>query len=136
MFFNLFSDADFYISQLTGIKMVLGYALVLLFVVTYRQLYSPISLKAYSFWLTAQIGIIVILSLSYHPNNLFLGFFPANFIGWYATKKYFYRAQISFVVVLSLTTLIVAIQGLMAEMLYFSPFYSSCFFLLWHSIDQ
>ncbi|MBS4206543.1 sensor histidine kinase [Bacillus sp. FJAT-50079] len=112
----------FYISQLTGTKMVLGYALILLFLVTYRQLYSPISIKAYSYWLTVQIGIIVILSLAYHPNNLFMGFFPANFIGWFGTKKYFDRALIFFIVVLSLTTLILSIQGLMGEMLYFYPF--------------
>ncbi|MEK3889552.1 sensor histidine kinase [Bacillus sp. FSL K6-3431] len=112
----------FYVAQETGIKEMIGYALILLFLVTYRQLYSPLPIKPYSYWLAVQISIIVILSLWYDPNNLFMGFFPANFIGWFVTKKYFYRALVSFIVALIITTIITAIQGLMENMLYFFPF--------------
>ncbi|MCM3112346.1 sensor histidine kinase [Lederbergia lenta] len=112
----------FYVAKETGIKEMIGYALILLFLVAYRQLYSPLTIKPYSYWLAVQISIIVILSFWYDPNNLFLGFFPANFIGWFVTKKYFYRALISFMVALSVTTIITAMQGLMENTLYFFPF--------------
>lgn len=74
-----------------GWKRFAGFGLLFLFLVTYRQLYNSFHVKSYTYWLILQISIIVILASSYNMYNLFLGFFPAHFIGWYKTKGRFYR---------------------------------------------
>lgn len=85
----------FYVSQGSGLKVAAGYLLLLLFLITYRQLYFSIDKGLSSSWLAIQIAIIVILSVFYNINNVFLGFFSAHFIGYYKGKS-FYKALILF----------------------------------------
>lgn len=82
----------YYISLESPIKQILGYLLLLVFLISYRQLYFLFERKElFNYWLVAQIGIIIILSIFYNVNNVFLGFFSAHFIGWYDNKKPFFR---------------------------------------------
>ncbi|WP_261134828.1 sensor histidine kinase [Bacillus sp. Marseille-Q3570] len=75
-----------------GIKAILGYSMIALFLISYRQLFYSIYKNSHSFtsWLSVQLSIIFIFSLFYEPDYLFLGFYPAIFIGWYPKKKTFY----------------------------------------------
>lgn len=81
-----------YMLEEDGWKAAIGYGLLLLFLVTYRQLYQAQSDRLYTVWLLILVGIIAALSLFYNPYNLFLGFFPANFLAWYDEEKQFRRA--------------------------------------------
>ena len=81
-----------------GFKLILGYALIALFVVTYRQLYWATT--TFSIWLGIQMLIIVIMSVFYNPFNLYMGFFTANFIGYYMEQRKFNIAMVVFVAVL------------------------------------
>lgn len=87
----------FNIRSETGVKLFLGYALIALFVVTYRQLYWATS--TFSTWLGIQMLIIVIMSVFYNPYNLYMGFFTANFIGYFTEKRRFNIAMIVFAAV-------------------------------------
>jgi len=89
----------YYLMKETGIKQLIGYGMVLLFLVSYRQLYFYIGKRKFTFWLAIQLGIIFLLSTFYSLNHIFLGFFPANFIGWYHNKTVFYRGLISLAVI-------------------------------------
>ncbi|MCL6602575.1 MAG: sensor histidine kinase [Paenibacillus sp.] len=78
-----------------GIKLVLGYVMIGLFTVTYRQLYM-VTGKPFTYWLTLQMLLIVVLSQFYSPYNLYMGFFTANFIGWYTDHRKFKLAMLGF----------------------------------------
>lgn len=73
----------------SGSKQVLGYGMLLLFVVTYRQLFVSADRPSFTYWLCAQMAIIFIYSLFYHISYIYLGFFPANFVGYYREKTKF-----------------------------------------------
>lgn len=88
----------FNIRNETGLKLILGYAMIALFVVTYRQLYM-VTGKAFSLWLALQMAIIVVMCMFYNPFNLYMGFFTANFIGWYTDHRKFNIAMIAFALV-------------------------------------
>ena len=112
----------FYIFEETGIKAVMGYSMLLLFLVSYRELYNVKSEKKYSFWLAIQIIIVMIFSILYNPYIIFMGFFPANFVGWYEQKKDFRRALTLFAFSMILTMTIVIYLGEMVDFLFFIPF--------------
>lgn len=78
-----------FIAYENGMKMLFGYFLLLLFLITYRQLYFSAG-KTFTVWLLLQMAIVCYLSMCYHPYHLFMGFFPAHFIVWYKSKKQFY----------------------------------------------
>ncbi|CAI9396585.1 MULTISPECIES: sensor histidine kinase [Bacillaceae] len=73
-----------------GTKQIIGFLLVLIFLLSYRQLYTHIEENSFNYWLVIQILIVLIFSIYYDPNLLFMGYFPANFIGYYSGKKNFY----------------------------------------------
>lgn len=81
----------YYLTKETGIKQLIGIGMVALFLITYRQLYFAMGKRTFAYWLAVQLAIIFIFSMFYHLNYLFLGFFPANFIGWNREKSKFYR---------------------------------------------
>ncbi|MBS4197175.1 sensor histidine kinase [Lederbergia citri] len=112
----------FYVREEQGLKAVIGYALILLFLVTYRQLYFLIPFKKISIWLVLQTVILVILSIWYSPYNMFMGFFTANFIGWFLDKKLFKTALISFGIILASPILFVILQGQLSNIYFFFPF--------------
>lgn len=76
------------LQQETGLKLVLGYVFIAVFVVTYRQLYN-VTGTAFTWWLIVQMTIILIMGVGYSPFNLYMGFFTANFIGWYSDHRKF-----------------------------------------------
>lgn len=84
----------------SGYKLMAGYTLLLLFLVTYRQLYWSEE-KIYTAWLGLQLLIIVVLSVVYSPYNMYMGFFTSNFIGWYTDIRQFRRALAVFTAVLA-----------------------------------
>lgn len=71
-----------------GVKKTIGYALLALFVVTYRQLYF-VSGRAYDSWVGLQMLLSAILLTFYNPNYIFLGFYTANFISFYRDRRKF-----------------------------------------------
>lgn len=88
-----------------GIKLFIGYAMVALFAVTYRQLYWATG-KIFNLWLALQLGLILALCAFYSPYNFYLGFFTSNFIGWYTDHKKFNVAIACFAAVQVLSLLI------------------------------
>ncbi|RWR07295.1 sensor histidine kinase [Siminovitchia fortis] len=112
-----------YISQETGMKMVFGFGLLLLFLVSYRQLYWQGQVETgLTIWLAIQIIIMVILSIWYNPYHLFMGFFSAYFIGWYKNKAHFYLALTGFAAALFIGMVAAFFQDSIERMLFFIPF--------------
>ncbi|MCY8435525.1 sensor histidine kinase [Bacillus haynesii] len=112
-------------NQTSGIKQLIGFGLVLLFLVTYRQLFfiSP-QKKLFTYWLAIQLSIILIYTVFYDINLVFLGFFSANFIGYYREKKTFRRGLASLVVVLVAPFVYHLLNdpSLQNQLFYFLPF--------------
>jgi len=111
-----------YLLKESGIKMVFGYALLLLFLVTYRQLYFCMQKRSYSYWLATELVIILIFGLFYDPNYLFLGFFPANFIGWYCDKRKFNVALVGLIIVEIIPIITSGFLSKPGNIIYFVPF--------------
>ena len=103
-------------------KLVLGYFLLGLFLISYRQLYFLIKKRGYTFWLAIQLGVIFILSMFYNLNILFMGFFPAHFIGYYAHKQSFSKALSLFAIVLVFPILYHWDTMSLRSLLYYIPF--------------
>ncbi|MGG3564854.1 sensor histidine kinase [Neobacillus rhizosphaerae] len=107
-------------------KQLLGYLMVLLFLLTYRQIYFSIGKRSFSYWLAVQLAIVFSFSLFYHLNYMFLGFFSANFIGWYQDKRLFRRGLISLVIVQLLPFIIHIVKVgsffTTKELIYYVPF--------------
>lgn len=111
----------FNIRNETGLKLFLGYAMIALFVVTYRQLYS-VTGRAFSWWLALQMSLIVVLCLFYSPYNLFMGFFTANFIGWYTDHRKFNTFMAAFAVVLLIPLILILPELALGDIVTLSPF--------------
>lgn len=112
-----------YVAKTEGGKLVIGYVLLLVFFLSYRQLYMNIEKGEFSLWLIIQIGIILIFSVFYNPYNLFMGFFPANFIGYYENKKVFRWAIILFALVLIFSFVYNMTHYSLESMIFFLPFF-------------
>lgn len=112
----------FYVVTQAGLKAFLGYLMIAIFLISYRELYCCRSQKVFTFWLIVEMAIVVIYSMWYDPNILFMGFFPANFIGWYKNKKHFQIAIISFAVTMIVCFVIIAFRFQIMNSLYFLPF--------------
>ncbi|QOR67827.1 sensor histidine kinase [Cytobacillus suaedae] len=111
------------VSTESGIKRIVGYGIIALFLVTYRQLYAFIGDRKFSWWLALQLAIIFFFCLFYDLNFLFLGFFPANFIGWYTDKKMFQLGLAGLIFVEVVPILITIVRtGFSTELLYVVPF--------------
>ncbi len=85
------------VNKEVGWKAVIGYGLLLLFFISYRQCYQPIAIKKFYAWLSVQVAITVIFVVFYDPYSIFLGFYTSNFIGWIEEKKRFRNALKVFV---------------------------------------
>ncbi len=92
----------YYIVLESGWKMFIGWGLLLLFLISYRQLYASFESKAFTYWLIVQMGIIFTFAIYFNLNNVFLGFFTTYFLGWYKNNKSFLPAYILFAITLSL----------------------------------
>lgn len=114
----------YYVSFASGLKEILGYGLLLVFLASYRQLYHVLDSKAhFNTWLMIQIAIVVALATFYHLNCVFLGFFSAHFIGWYEDKKQFLKALAFLGLALLLPILIYSMKNTWtSNMYYLFPF--------------
>src|SRR5690606_32356663 len=77
------------VNKEVGVKVVIGYGLLLLFFITYRQCYQPIRLKYFYYWLSVQVAVTTVFVVFYDPYSIFLAFYSSNFIGWINDKKRF-----------------------------------------------
>lgn len=111
-----------YMLEEDGWKAAIGYGLLLLFLVTYRQLYQTESDRVYTVWILILIGIIAILSFFYNPYNLFMGFYPANFLAWYDDEKQFRTGLAGFAIYLSGMFVFLIFELGILEALTFLPF--------------
>ncbi|GKV57187.1 sensor histidine kinase YvfT [Sporosarcina sp. NCCP-2222] len=101
---------------------VMGYGLLLLFLVTYWAIYNSKLDTNNGWWLTIQMAVIVIFTVFYSPYNLLLGFFTSNFIGWFAGEKHFKWAVNLFIAILVLCLGWIYIQNGLSIVLFLLPF--------------
>lgn len=106
----------------TGWKLYIGYMMVGLFLVTYRQLYFAEGKRSFFLWLLLQMLIIFIFSMGYSSSYLLMGFFTTNFIGWYSEQRKFMTAFVLFVMV-EIIPLIYHLKDIWdSDLLYTMPF--------------
>ena len=86
--------------------LVIGFALIGLFLVAYRQVYWGKTWRQFVFWVCFQIGIVVILSLWNTPYNIFMGFYPGFFIGWVTLKNRFHMLMAIFITMIISTVFV------------------------------
>lgn len=110
------------VSYETGWKLYIGYGMVGLFLVTYRQLYFAEGKRSFFPWLLLQMLIILIFCMGYSSSYLLMGFYTANFIGWYTDKKKFMTAYILFVLVETIPLIYHLKEIWNADLLYTFPF--------------
>ncbi|MCG7345719.1 sensor histidine kinase [Sporosarcina sp. ACRSL] len=72
-----------------GVKAVIGYGLIMLFFITYRQCYQPIRIEKFYAWLVVQVAVTVVFVVFYDPYMIFLSFYTSHFVGWIDDKKKF-----------------------------------------------
>ncbi|GAA0135294.1 sensor histidine kinase [Paenibacillus sp. YSY-4.3] len=92
-----------------------------LFVISYRQLYF-VTGRVFNWWLGLQMAIILAMSLLYSPYNLYMGFFTANFIGWYTERKKFRISMVAFLLMQALSILLNLPQFKGTDLLFLLPF--------------
>ncbi|WP_088033973.1 sensor histidine kinase [Evansella clarkii] len=123
----------FFIASETGWKLTAGIFMLLLFLVSYRQLYciESTAKKSFKYWLFAQLTIILLLTVFYNINSIYLGFFSAHFIGWHNDRKPFWRDYSLFAFVICVPTVyyfgVLQAEGLLFYLIFsaimlFSPF--------------
>ncbi|MNO14841.1 Sensor histidine kinase DesK [compost metagenome] len=106
----------------SGFKLIAGYMMIALFVVTYRQLYF-VSKHKYNLWLAVQMLLLLLLSTFINPYNIYMGFFTANFIGWYMDRRRFNKAMTAFIVVLGTSIILNLDSYPLQEILFVLPFF-------------
>ncbi|WP_228101522.1 sensor histidine kinase [Paenibacillus donghaensis] len=94
----------YYMSQERGLRMVTGYLMIALFLLTYRQLFF--AKKSFNYWLGLQMLLSFLLCVLYNPYNLFLGFYTASFIAYYKDQRRFTISLAMFYVMLILPFII------------------------------
>lgn len=109
-----------FIAAESGWKRILGFVLILLFVISYRQLYFVAGTRQFHFWLYLQMTIILILTV-YNINHIFLGFFPANFISWYRDRRLF-RYAIIYLAFCIISPILMSYKLIEDTLIYLIPF--------------
>ncbi|CAM3585342.1 MULTISPECIES: sensor histidine kinase [Paenibacillus] len=104
-------------------KMGIGFFLLAVFLFTYRQLYFEVEKRSFMYWLLVQLAVIFILSTWYHPTFMYMGFFSANFIGWYIDDRRFKTAMLIFFLVEAIPLAIYAPTLETADLLVLIPFF-------------
>ncbi|HDR7272871.1 sensor histidine kinase [Bacillus cereus] len=77
----------YHLSQASGWKLVIGSGMLIVFIITYRQLYFV--QRTFVFWACIQMVLIFLFALFYNPFMIFFGFFTASAIGFAPNKKVF-----------------------------------------------
>ena len=107
-----------------GLRRIIAFILLTIFLISFRQLYwEDPDHFLYSLFLGIQLAILPILYIFYDFNYLFLGFFPASFIGWYTNKKHFITAASIFIFILTIPMCVFFIHSTMQDFIYILPFY-------------
>ena len=113
-----------YTFNLNGSDKLIAFVLLATFLIAYRQLYwQDTEHFLFSLLLGIQIAILFLLSVFFDINYIFLGFFPASFIGWYPNKKHFMAATVLFIIALTFPVYLYFRQLSIAEYIPFLPFY-------------
>ncbi|MGN7416213.1 sensor histidine kinase [Paenibacillus sp. SAF-068] len=115
----------YYLWSSHGLQQYIGISTFVVFVLTYRQLYMTAGTSHFSYWLSLQMLCVLILTLILDPNMFFLGFFTANFIGWYSDKRVFRFFLFIFAIIQTIPiAMIFTFNQLNTErLLFFIPFY-------------
>ncbi|MCU5328664.1 sensor histidine kinase [Bacillus wiedmannii] len=77
----------YHLAQASGWKLVMGSGMLILFVITYRQLYFVN--KTFVLWACMQMILTLLFAFYYNAFMIFFGFFTASAIGFAPNKKEF-----------------------------------------------
>lgn len=115
----------YYLVNAHGYEQYIGITAFIVFVLTYRQLYMTAGKSLFSYWLVLQILCVLILTQVIDRNMFFLGFFTANFIGWYTEKRLFRLFLLVFAIIQTIPIAIAIAQNQLStgQLLFFAPFY-------------
>lgn len=115
----------YYLANAHGYEQYIGITAFIVFVLTYRQLYMTAGKFLFSYWLVLQILCVLILTQVIDPNMFFLGFFTANFIGWYTEKRLFRLFLLVFAIIQTIPIAIAIAYNQLStgQLLFFAPFY-------------
>lgn len=115
----------YYLADARGHEQYIGITAFIVFVLTYRQLYMTAGSLLFSYWLVLQMGCVLILTLVIDLNMFFLGFFTANFIGWYTEKRIFQLFSFTFAIIQAFPIAMAAAYNQLSpqKLLFFIPFY-------------
>ncbi|CAM4240326.1 sensor histidine kinase [Bacillus paranthracis] len=75
------------LTQVSGWKLVIGSGMLIVFMITYRQLYFV--QKTFILWACTQMILTLLFALFYNPFMIFFGFFTASAMGFAPSKKIF-----------------------------------------------
>ncbi|PGO31494.1 sensor histidine kinase [Bacillus cereus] len=75
------------LTQVSGWKLVIGIGMLIVFIITYRQLYFV--QKTFVLWACIQMVLTFLFALFYNPFMIFFGFFTASAMGFAPSKKAF-----------------------------------------------
>lgn len=75
------------LTQVSGWKLVIGSGMLIVFIITYRQLYFV--QKTFILWACTQMILTLLFALFYNPFMIFFGFFTASAMGFAPSKKVF-----------------------------------------------
>ncbi|REB08667.1 sensor histidine kinase [Sporosarcina sp. BI001-red] len=82
----------FHVLSETGLKRILGFVLLAVFVIAYREAYRAVTDAGLIGWSTILMVFIIVLAWFYQPYNLILAFYVSNFIGGIGDARLFKRA--------------------------------------------
>lgn len=94
----------YYLWQAPPVERVIGYVMFAAFVVSYRQIYY--AKRSFVAWVLLQLTIIFILAAFYQMSYVYMGFFPANFIGMARTRQQFFALYLAFAGMIGMAFLI------------------------------
>ncbi|MGE6549746.1 sensor histidine kinase [Bacillus mycoides] len=75
------------LTQVSGWKLVIGIGMLIVFVITYRQLYFV--QRTFVLWACIQMILTCLFAVFYNPFMIFFGFFTASAMGFAPSKKAF-----------------------------------------------
>ena len=75
------------LTQVSGWKLVMGIGMLIVFIITYRQLYFV--QKTFVLWAFIQMILTFLFAIFYNPFMIFFGFFTASATGFAPSKKVF-----------------------------------------------
>ncbi|MEO3944626.1 sensor histidine kinase [Gorillibacterium sp. CAU 1737] len=106
----------------SGWELAIGIGLILIFLVTYQQLYWSQG-KVFTIWLLVQMTLTLVLTLFFNPYNIYMGFFSANFIGWHVKREKFIPSYVTFLLFNAIPIVVFLNQMTLSSFLYFLPFF-------------